>query len=109
MGFGKKGVIIAELSLETVSIWAMQSEWEQNLIITLFSLPSLWHQYSIIVPHPQSAAKHAPTHVQQLQNLFYINNMAWQLQVTITVICACLFVYKGWILTSENECVRRRM
>lgn len=52
MGFGNKEVIIGEVSLETMSIWAMLSEWEQNLIITLFSLPSPWHQYSIIVPIP---------------------------------------------------------
>lgn len=52
IGFGNKEVIIGEVSLETVSIWVMQSEWEQNLIITLFSLPSPWHQYPIIVPIP---------------------------------------------------------
>lgn len=52
IGFGNKEVIIGEVSVETVSIWVMQSEWGPNLIITLFSLPSPWHQYPIIVPIP---------------------------------------------------------
>lgn len=43
------------LSLETAGIWAWQREWEQNLIIALFSPTSLWHQYSIIAPCPRGA------------------------------------------------------
>lgn len=105
MGFGNKEVFIGELSLETVSIWAMQREWEQNLIITLFSLPSPWHQYSIIVPHPQCAAKHAPTHVQCAHSSKIHFTSVWHdssKRQIITLMCVCVFVCKRKILMSKK-------
>lgn len=91
--------------IRTVSIWAMQREWEQNLIITLFSLPSLWQQYSIIVPHPQCAAKHAPTHVQRAHSskIHFTSVMHdSSTRQPITVMCVCVFVCKRKILMSKK-------
>lgn len=114
IGFGNKEVIIGEVSSETVSIWVMQNKWGQNLIITLFSLPSPWHQYPIIVPIPggcQTCSYTRAAYVQlqkpHLTISTWRDSCKWQ---SVTLTRVCVFVCKGEILTSrENECERRLM